>query len=60
MHDDEEFCGEEEIELLRSAVSRKLNEIDMFRERLSQSDSEDSKNQHDTLPIFLWSCLSWY
>lgn len=60
MHDDEEFCGEEEIELLRSAVSRKLNEIDMFRERLSQSDSEESKKKYENIIDFIYSDIIGY
>lgn len=60
MMEDEEYYGEEEIETLRSAVSRKLIEINRFREMISESVAEESKKKYSDIVDLLFSDIVGY
>ncbi|MFA7186357.1 MAG: hypothetical protein WC082_15760 [Victivallales bacterium] len=57
---DEEYYGEEEIEILCSAVDRKLIEISSFGKKLSESDSTESKKKYENIIDLLYSDIVGY
>lgn len=60
MTEDEEFYGEREIGIMRSAIDRKLSEIDSFRERISQTDEEGQIRKYEDIIDFLYSDIVGY
>jgi hypothetical protein len=60
MTGDEDFYGEREIGIMRSAIERKLSEINVFKEKISQSGEEGQIRKYEDIVDFLYSDIVGY